>query len=48
MTDNPARRCPVITKAQTELGYEPSVSLRDGLRRTLVWYADNQDEGDEA
>jgi nucleoside-diphosphate-sugar epimerase len=48
LTDNPARRCPVITKAKTELGYEPSVSLRDGLRRTLVWYADNRDEGGEA
>jgi dTDP-glucose 4,6-dehydratase/UDP-glucuronate decarboxylase len=48
LTDNPARRCPVIAKAQTELGYEPSVSLRDGLRRTLLWYAENQDRGEEA
>jgi len=48
LTDNPARRCPDITKARTELGYEPSVSLLDGLRRTLVWYSANQHEGDEA
>ena len=27
-----------ITKARTLLGYEPSVSFEDGLRRTLDWY----------
>ena len=27
-----------ISKAQTELGYEPRVDLREGLRRTLAWY----------
>lgn len=39
LVDNPNRRCPDITEARTELGYAPQVSLRDGLRRTLVWYA---------
>lgn len=48
LTDNPARRCPVIVKAQTELGYAPSVSLRDGLRRALVWYAENREGAEEA
>ncbi len=48
LTDNPARRCPDITKARTELGYEPSVEFREGLRRTLIWYSANQNEGDEA
>lgn len=38
LIDNPNRRCPVITKARTELGYEPHVSLDAGLERTLVWY----------
>lgn len=39
LVDNPSRRCPDITKARTTLGYDPRVSIRDGLRRTLLWYA---------
>ena len=27
-----------ITRARTELGYEPKVSLREGVRTTLAWY----------
>jgi nucleoside-diphosphate-sugar epimerase len=27
-----------ITRARTELGYAPAISLRDGLSRTLSWY----------
>jgi nucleoside-diphosphate-sugar epimerase len=27
-----------ITRARTELGYTPKVSLREGIRRTLEWY----------
>jgi len=42
LADNPTRRCPVIAKARTELGYNPSVSLHEGLRRSLVWYAEHQ------
>ena len=42
LVDNPVRRCPVIDKARSELGYEPSVALDDGLARTLVWYAENR------
>ncbi len=42
LVDNPSRRCPVIDKARTELGYEPTVTLDDGLRRSLVWYAENR------
>jgi nucleoside-diphosphate-sugar epimerase len=41
LVDNPNRRCPIITKARTELGYDPGVALNDGLRRLLVWYAGN-------
>ncbi len=33
------RRCPDITKARA-LGYEPQVSLEDGVARTARWYAD--------
>jgi nucleoside-diphosphate-sugar epimerase len=42
LTDNPSRRCPVIAKAREELAYEPAVDLRDGLVRSLVWYAENR------
>jgi len=43
LVDNPTRRCPVITKARTELGYDPTVELDEGLRRSLVWYSYNRD-----
>jgi dTDP-glucose 4,6-dehydratase/UDP-glucuronate decarboxylase len=33
--DDPERRCPDITKARSLLGWEPTVSLEDGLRRTI-------------
>jgi UDP-glucuronate decarboxylase len=39
LTDNPVRRCPDISKARTELGYDPGVELDKGLRRSLLWYA---------
>ena len=43
LVDNPNRRCPVITKARTELGYDPQVTLDEGLCRSLVWYAGNRE-----
>jgi nucleoside-diphosphate-sugar epimerase len=33
------RRCPDISRARTELGFEPKVELEAGLERTLSWYA---------
>jgi len=27
-----------ITRARTELGYDPKVSLEDGIHRTAEWY----------
>ena len=44
LTDNPSRRCPVIEKARTELGYEPKVTLDEGLARSLVWYRENPEQ----
>lgn len=41
LRDNPNRRCPDISKARSELGYEPSVTLDEGLERLLVWYSAN-------
>ncbi|HSI10812.1 MAG TPA: NAD-dependent epimerase/dehydratase family protein [Chthoniobacter sp.] len=32
------RRCPDISRARALLGYEPKVSLRSGLEKTLAWY----------
>jgi nucleoside-diphosphate-sugar epimerase len=42
LTDNPNRRCPVIDKARSHLGYNPSISIEEGLARSLVWYYHNQ------
>jgi nucleoside-diphosphate-sugar epimerase len=42
LIDNPMRRCPDIAKARAELGYDPSVSLDEGLRRALNWYHFNR------
>jgi nucleoside-diphosphate-sugar epimerase len=39
LVDNPARRCPDMTKSRSELGYTPSIGLDEGLRRSLLWYA---------
>jgi dTDP-glucose 4,6-dehydratase len=36
--DDPKRRCPDITKARRLLGWEPRVSLEEGLRLTLVYF----------
>ncbi|MEL7503747.1 MAG: NAD-dependent epimerase/dehydratase family protein [Cyanobacteria bacterium J06554_6] len=41
LIDNPNRRCPVIAKAQAEIGYSPSIPLEEGLKRSLIWYQDN-------
>ena len=32
------RRCADISKARSMLGYEPKVSLEEGIRRTMDWY----------
>lgn len=35
--DDPVRRRPVIDRAITELGWQPTVSLLDGLMATSEW-----------
>ena len=37
--DDPAQRKPVIELAKRELGWEPRVELREGLRRTIGYFA---------
>jgi dTDP-glucose 4,6-dehydratase len=39
-TDDPRQRQPDITKARTELGWEPAVPLEEGLRRTIPYFRD--------
>jgi UDP-glucuronate decarboxylase len=36
--DDPLQRCPDITLAQRELGWEPRVKLEDGLQRTIAYF----------
>lgn len=42
LVDNPAKRCPDLTKAKSQLGYHPHIGLDEGIRRTLRWYAGNR------
>ncbi|HBL14340.1 MAG TPA: NAD-dependent dehydratase [Cyanobacteria bacterium UBA11162] len=44
-TDDPRRRQPDITKAKTLLGWEPSVPLQDGLKRTVEDFRDRLASG---
>ena len=37
--DDPLRRRPAIGRAREELGWQPEVSLEEGLRRTVAWFA---------
>ncbi len=37
--DDPGRRCPDIGRARRCLGWEPEVGLRDGVERTVAWFA---------
>ncbi|GAA0547408.1 hypothetical protein GCM10008994_22840 [Halorubrum ejinorense] len=36
--DDPGRRKPDITRARTELGWEPEIPLREGLKKTIEYY----------
>jgi nucleoside-diphosphate-sugar epimerase len=47
LVDNPQRRCPVVDKARSELGYEPAVDLDTGLACSLAWYAGNRADDEQ-
>jgi len=36
--DDPRQRRPDVTTAREQLGWEPTVSLEEGLRRTITWF----------
>jgi nucleoside-diphosphate-sugar epimerase len=39
-TDDPTRRCPDITLARRELRWEPKIGLREGIERTIDYFAE--------
>jgi len=42
--DDPAKRKPDITIAKKELGWEPTVSVRDGLAKTIEYFRKELEE----
>ena len=46
LVDNPNRRCPIILKAREHLGYNPTITLDEGLRRSMIWYSGNREAED--
>ncbi len=38
--DDPSVRCPDLTRARRELGWDPTTSIQDGVARTIDWFAD--------
>jgi GDP-L-fucose synthase len=46
--DGQARRLMDVTKAKRDLGFEPRISLQEGLRLTIDWYWGHQIEGRKA
>jgi dTDP-glucose 4,6-dehydratase len=43
--DDPSRRCPDITKARTLLGWEPRITLKEGLERSLEFFRSHLSAG---
>ena len=37
--DDPRQRCPDISRAKESLGWEPQTPVREGLEKTLTWFA---------
>jgi UDP-glucuronate decarboxylase len=43
--DDPRRRRPDITRARDLLGWSPAVPLEQGLKGTILWFADEAEDG---
>ena len=41
VVNNPQRRCLDLKYIKKTVGYEPQISLEEGLRRAYVWYREN-------
>ncbi len=46
--DDPKQRCPDITRAREVLGWEPQTGAREGLAKTLEWFASQAEARSEA
>lgn len=44
LSNNPSRRCPDISKAKKELGYDPSILVEDGVMRFLQFLKEEKEE----
>jgi UDP-glucuronate decarboxylase len=44
LTDNPQRRCPNITKARKILGYNPTITVEEGVERFLRFIRESETE----
>ena len=45
LTDNPQRRCPSISKAESEIGYCPMISLEQGVLNYIKWVKSVRNNG---
>lgn len=45
--DDPKVRRPVLDRAREVLGFRPQVKLREGLLRTIEYFADEMERDDE-
>lgn len=46
LTDNPNRRCPIITKAKQNLNYEPEILIKEGIARFLEFLRSQKEYGE--
>jgi hypothetical protein len=42
--DDPTRRRPIIDRAAERLGWNPEISVEEGVRRMIEWFASSPDE----
>jgi nucleoside-diphosphate-sugar epimerase len=45
--DNPRRRCPDVSLANSLLGWKPTITLDEGLRRTAAWWRTQEQLADD-
>lgn len=43
--DDPRQRCPDISRARDSLGWQPGVTAREGLEKTMKWFASRAASG---